>query len=445
MISPYRSILILIILLMSTLVVDARVTSLFGKLINHNEIEQLIPIDETSQFKGNQAGQMIRPDSLGYFNINLYLDTPTYFMIGYNYLYISPGDSLEVTIDMKAPTEAIFVGKSADLQRYLINTPRPKSGSYLDGGRGIKKTHEETIAHILKIAEERKTILDKIVNIPPEFGRLEIGRINADLINSLEAIPSYATYIYKTPEEKSREEYDKISTLTSPLLKKYATGFVDSTFLKLLTYQKILYIIIPYNKDTEGIQSLKNHSAAVSLSRKLNSDHIIDDSVAMQSLKLGIKKTANPIIKSALNAQLKRIEKQTSISLTLDFKTLTGSGSLEQLKDKIIYIDLWATWCMPCLEERSYYKELAKEYKNKVVFLAISIDRDFEKWKAFVTQENNEDILNGWVLNTQLEDFNVVAIPRYILIDKGLKLIDFHAQRPDAPQLKEKLDELLNL
>jgi thiol-disulfide isomerase/thioredoxin len=58
----------------------------------------------------------------------------------------------------------------------------------------------------------------------------------------------------------------------------------------------------------------------------------------------------------------------------------------EVTKGKIVVLDVWATWCGPCLMGIPESVKLAKEYKNnpKVVFVYVSIDDDVPAWKKAV-------------------------------------------------------------
>jgi hypothetical protein len=52
-----------------------------------------------------------------------------------------------------------------------------------------------------------------------------------------------------------------------------------------------------------------------------------------------------------------------------------GTTSLEDLKGKYVYIDVWATWCGPCKQEIPSLKEVEKKYHDKnIEFVSISVD-----------------------------------------------------------------------
>jgi thiol-disulfide isomerase/thioredoxin len=126
-----------------------------------------------------------------------------------------------------------------------------------------------------------------------------------------------------------------------------------------------------------------------------------------------------------------------------------GTTSLESLKGKYVYIDVWATWCGPCKKEIPFLKEAEEEYKDKnIAFVSISIDKpeDHEKWKKFVDNGKLGGIQlfaeDAWKSSfTQAYEIN--SIPRFILIGPDGNVVDADAYRPSDPALFEQLDKLL--
>ena len=58
--------------------------------------------------------------------------------------------------------------------------------------------------------------------------------------------------------------------------------------------------------------------------------------------------------------------------------------NMEQFKGKVIFINLWATWCPPCIAEMPGINALYNDVKNEnVEFLMLSLDDSFEKAKKF--------------------------------------------------------------
>lgn len=58
--------------------------------------------------------------------------------------------------------------------------------------------------------------------------------------------------------------------------------------------------------------------------------------------------------------------------------------SLQQFKGKVIFINVWATWCPPCIAEMPGINKLFNDVKDEdIVFLMLSVDQDFEKAKRF--------------------------------------------------------------
>lgn len=136
-------------------------------------------------------------------------------------------------------------------------------------------------------------------------------------------------------------------------------------------------------------------------------------------------------------------------SPTFDYENINGGKtSLESLKGKFVYIDVWATWCGPCIAEIPALKEVEKEYHAKnIEFVSISIDdkKDFEKWKKMVADKELKGVQlfadNNWNSDF-VKNYAIDGIPRFILIDTEGKIVNADAPRPSDAKLKELLTEV---
>ena len=124
-----------------------------------------------------------------------------------------------------------------------------------------------------------------------------------------------------------------------------------------------------------------------------------------------------------------------------------GTTSLDDLKGKFVYIDVWATWCGPCKVEIPYLKEVEKEFHDKnIAFVSISVDKlgAYEAWKKMIAEKEMGGIqLFAGSDSKFAEDYQIDGIPRFILIDDKGNIVNPDAPRPSNPKLKEVLDGLL--
>jgi thiol-disulfide isomerase/thioredoxin len=152
-------------------------------------------------------------------------------------------------------------------------------------------------------------------------------------------------------------------------------------------------------------------------------------------------------INERLNKFVKMVNNQASEIIGSDINNQTIK--LSDYKGKLIYIDFWATWCGPCIAELPYSLKLQKRFRGNadIVFLYVSIDIDFKKWKNYLTKHTE---LTGIHINLNEDNMNAVknfyaiyGIPRYLIIGKDGKIKDSSAERPSSSNIYENLRKLL--
>ncbi|MDD2967438.1 MAG: TlpA disulfide reductase family protein [Desulfovibrionaceae bacterium] len=60
------------------------------------------------------------------------------------------------------------------------------------------------------------------------------------------------------------------------------------------------------------------------------------------------------------------------------------SALVEKNKGKVLVVNFFATWCPPCRQEIPHLINTAKKYKDKVVFVGLSVDEDSDAVKPFM-------------------------------------------------------------
>lgn len=124
------------------------------------------------------------------------------------------------------------------------------------------------------------------------------------------------------------------------------------------------------------------------------------------------------------------------------------SEILKLNSSKYYYIDFWATWCRPCIEELPFAEELQKKYSiNGIGFIYISIDENFESYYSKMIEKpiipKSSFLLTDLDKSEFTKKIKLMSIPRYIIVnDKGY-IINSDAPRPSDPKINSIFDNLL--
>jgi thiol-disulfide isomerase/thioredoxin len=127
-----------------------------------------------------------------------------------------------------------------------------------------------------------------------------------------------------------------------------------------------------------------------------------------------------------LNANPGKQKALSGFDYNFTITDLKGSKvSFDQYKGKVVFINLWATWCGPCKAEMPGIQRLSEKLKDKPVeFVMLSVDKESALPKVVSYLENNQFTFPVFMPYGYLpEEMQVPSIPTTFVVSKEGKVL----------------------
>jgi len=373
-------------------------------------------------------------------------------------VYLEPGNSINITYDANDFDSTLSLsGVGSETSVYLLNKGK-KQAELLGEGMTVYELEED--AYKAKF-DEVKTVMTSLVNesegLSKDFKAKELRNLNYEFISKMSVYDRYHAHFAKKPDFKA-------SASMLDVLKG-----VDYTNEEDYLFSNDYKSLVSAHYRAESIKtkvkdSLPSDIAYVKTVAAIESE-VIKNDLLFETAKYGITYTEdledfysafmagstneenNKVITESYNKLMTVVKGQPSPKFVNYENYAGGTTSLDDLKGKFVYVDVWATWCGPCKAEIPFLKEVEKNYHGKnIEFVSLSVDalKDHDKWKTMIAEEELGGIQvfadNSW--DSQfVQDYLIKGIPRFILIDPQGNIVSSNAPRPSSPKLIEMFNE----
>ena len=414
--------------------------------ISGNGFEKVIEITENGNFSDT-----LKIDKEGYYSLRIGREsTPVYLIQGAN---------VGLTLNTKEFDESlVYTGDIAAENNYLA-AKYLLSEKEMAFDKVYSLPEDEFIIELNKINSSYSDLLNSSTEVTKGFIKNETKELEYAHINNIENYEEYYQYLTKDTSFKASES----------LYNSYKEfNFADTDAFENSSAYKTL-LTSYYARIAKD--AFSNSDKDIALAYLETVDHkfpngAIKDELMFNYLRYGMK--ANNALEDVYNLYKASNQNTENLSeVTNSYKTLSnlrpgkaspsfdyenfkgGKTSLEDLKGKVVYVDVWATWCGPCLREIPALKILEADYHNKnIAFVSLSIDekKDYNKWRTMITEKNLDGIQlmadNDWKSKFVI-DYGIKGIPRFIIIDTKGNIVNSDAPRPSNPDIRKAFDELL--
>ncbi len=468
-----RVLTLLSILLLSTFALMAQQNELIkadGKVnikLKFANIDQNTPQKLThsfSSFDGYQVNELESHNGefnfltdINYYRIeNIYTDNHSFELVFLTAPYT------EIDIIVHSSDSVVFSGDWADVNNSLQKfKPSPLNYIFSKLNMPDFSTYEDALVFRKDTEELTLKIRSEIDSICSEWA---MSRTVRDIMYSINDEAQIEQLLFMAVMKPEAKNVDKIFEPT-PALNYNSDYIITRDFATLQV--PLMYNIVKDGEDIsieefalklidEGERMIENQTvreiAIVAVLLEMWKKEMTTFSDAtLNRLRNAIKNDYLYSILLSHNEEFKNFDEQIGVDkiqlLDIDSDSAINFDIIkDKFKGKVVYVDIWATWCSPCMFEIEYsadfFKELG-EVKDKVTFLYISCTSSDKTWIKTIL-DNKLDSKNSYHLKFDKAQSDQLFkslgnrfLPQYYIIDKKGDVVE--APRPSEGSKVKKM------
>ncbi|MEL6812137.1 MAG: TlpA disulfide reductase family protein [Bacteroidota bacterium] len=432
-----------------------------GKEVSHNStiFEGKLPAGtKDAQINYGKDWEPLSVSKEGTFVDTLPINAPQYIYLSFGNIetriYMTHGDNVIISAD----SDVSFSGSNAEINTYLYQDYKDDQAlaglEFNSHEKIFSKNESDYIQYRDSIRNAKINRLEALPTGSEAFQDFHRKNIEFQHQYDIARYPNYHSYYFK--------DYKPTALITNYLKdtpldnEAYALNYSGYRFLIDLILDKQIENLTDKNLSPleANLLVLKDIQSPTLLHGRLNSAlfyYTVNETNMEESRDKMLALAKQSRTKNAIIEHYEIISKLKpgNPAPSFNFENYIGGRTkLSDLQGKYVYIDVWATWCAPCIREIPYLKKIEEEFSDaNIEFVSISVDapRFHNTWRKMIKDKElpGTQLLadNGWNSDF-VRDYGMQGIPRFILLDNNGNIVSADAEKPSDPNLKITLKEL---
>lgn len=431
-----------------------------GKIINMtDESAKVITAIDCNPWDNKQSRHAVKIDSIGQFNTYVNIPYGHNFTIYYNRSffcqYAEPGDSLFITIDAaNLKSGAHYSGSHEKLNNEYGKAYADLFHiSFIDLPSG-QMPKEEYLDHLKKANSGLEATLNHYAD------SIGMGEGSKDLMKR--------SFLFSLANS-ALDHKDETPERVLEFFENSIFGLDDKENLKEMMFPYHLYAYLDRLEEVVKPDSAMQMIDAITARhpKSLNRDVMIGIYLKRYDERNNIPKLSRELFddsqiygllydgetagNSLPNTQLPDgniYEFKNGEINKCDYTSLTELLKKE-FNGKVVYLDMWATWCGPCIQANKSLPEVADFFKDEdIVFVSVAMKSDIDRWKKLVSGTPDNCMLYFIKSDDDAEyimsKFGMRGFPTYRIIGRNSEILNQDPPRPNSPAIYDTLLEILH-
>ncbi len=393
-------------------------------------------------------------------------------------LLVAPGDSLYIEHDFADFMNTRVSGKGSEVNNQITKFRGGYLGRYSFSYETLHMEYKKLCDKQLEETGEKLKLFQKENNTSEQFNQWAEKQVKMDYYTALfhfpfqhylrtrETFPDTDDYYSFIPELEQTIDETMILTDYFQLMNWY-------TLLKLIGIDPEKEINAPPFSLEESVRLLYESTdnpflaqfavaSYVGIETKSNRTESIDE---IESELHPI--ITHPFLRASLQEEYNRVQKYranprvySDAVLENNRREVFGANVLPEDSanvvkrliatnpDRVLYIDVWATWCGPCIKQLPYSEELFKLFESEpITFVYLCTGGSRDEWKETIGRLDLSGVhlyLSDSERMDLMKRFNIKGIPHYLLFDREGVMVDYGIHlRPSIPETKTAIERSL--